>query len=94
MAHSILGSDCTWPSKRGHHLTASSLCVSPFVAQGILSDLFPGVTVPYVDYGRLQTAIEAELIKEQYQPVPSFITKVIQVRTTTSPRGPSARISE
>lgn len=39
------------------------------------------MTVPYVDYGRLQTAIETELIKEQYQPVPSFITKVIQVRT-------------
>ena len=49
---------------------------------GIVCDLFPGVVVPYVDYGVLQEAIEAVLEEEQLQKVPSFISKVIQVHET------------
>jgi dynein heavy chain len=30
---------------------------------GIIKDLFPGVEVPFIDYGNLKTAIEAELRK-------------------------------
>lgn len=46
---------------------------------GIVCDLFPGVVVPYVDYGVLQEAIETVLVEEQLQKVPSFISKIIQV---------------
>ncbi|CAM9936766.1 unnamed protein product [Ectocarpus sp. 6 AP-2014] len=49
---------------------------------GIVCDLFPGVVVPYVDYGVLQEAIEAVLDDEQLQKVPSFISKIIQVHET------------
>ncbi len=49
---------------------------------GILKDLFPGVQVPYVDYGKLQEAIENALVNNNLQKVPSFITKVIQVHET------------
>jgi len=38
--------------------------------------------VPYVDYGLLQRAIEEELDKENFQKVPTFITKIIQVHET------------
>ena len=43
---------------------------------GIMKDLFPGVDVPYVDYGVLQTAIETSLDKQGFQPVPSLVSKV------------------
>lgn len=46
---------------------------------GILSDLFPGIRVPFVDYGKLQTAVEKTLDALNLQRVPIFITKVIQV---------------
>jgi dynein heavy chain len=49
---------------------------------GILSDLFPGIKVPFVDYGKLQTAIERTLDSMNLQRVASFITKVIQVHET------------
>lgn len=49
---------------------------------GIVCDLFPGVVVPYVDYGVLQQAIEAVLQDEQLQKIPSFISKIIQVHET------------
>ena len=49
---------------------------------GILSDLFPGITVPFVDYGLLQKAIEKALDALNLQKVPTFITKVIQVHET------------
>ena len=49
---------------------------------GIVMDLFPGVKVPYVDYGKLQTAIERTLENLKLQKVPIFITKVIQVHET------------
>lgn len=49
---------------------------------GILKDLFPGIDVPYVDYGKLQLAIENALDELNLQKVPSFITKVIQIHET------------
>ena len=49
---------------------------------GILSDLFPGIKVPFVDYGKLQLAIEKTLDSMSLQRVPTFITKVIQVHET------------
>ena len=50
--------------------------------RGILRDLFPGVEVPYVDYGKLQQAIENQICKLNLQPVKSFVEKVIQVHET------------
>ena len=49
---------------------------------GILKDLFPGIKVPYVDYGKLQLAIEKALDDQRLQKVPTFITKVIQIHET------------
>jgi len=50
--------------------------------KGIVSDLFPGVDVPFVDYGRLQSAIEEQLDLAGLQRVPSLITKIIQTHET------------
>jgi dynein heavy chain len=46
---------------------------------GIVSDLFPGVEVPVVDYGKLQTAIEVTCDKNKLQKRAEFISKVIQI---------------
>ncbi|OQS02753.1 dynein heavy chain, partial [Thraustotheca clavata] len=50
--------------------------------RGIISDLFPGVAVPFVDYGVLQKAIEAQLQAMNLQQVSSFVIKAIQVHET------------
>lgn len=44
----------------------------------LLTDLFPGVEPPTVDYGALQLAIEAELDADGLQHVPAIIKKAIQ----------------
>ena len=55
-----------------------------FIAQdmplfnALMSDLFPGVEPPVVDYGQLQEAIEAEMRAAGLQLVPSIIRKAIQ----------------
>jgi len=49
---------------------------------GILKDLFPGVDVPYVDYGKLQLAIENQCKIAKLQRVKSFVSKVIQTHET------------
>ncbi|KAL7841172.1 hypothetical protein SRHO_G00248630 [Serrasalmus rhombeus] len=49
---------------------------------GILSDLFPGVTIPEHDYGVLQSTIHAALCARSLQPLPSMIGKVIQLYET------------
>lgn len=49
---------------------------------GIVTDLFPGIAVPFVDYGKLQQAIETALDSLFLQKVPAFITKAIQVHET------------
>ena len=43
-----------------------------------------GVEVPYVDYGKLQLAIERQLELSGLQRVDSLITKIIQVRAMAS----------
>jgi dynein heavy chain len=48
----------------------------------IISDLFPGVVVPYDDQGALMTALEAEMKAAGLQQVPAFLTKVIQLYET------------
>ncbi|RHY05497.1 hypothetical protein DYB25_001425 [Aphanomyces astaci] len=50
--------------------------------RGIISDLFPGVVVPFVDYGVLQKAIETQLAVLNLQQVNSFVAKTIQVHET------------
>ncbi|KAI4873222.1 hypothetical protein NFI96_025127 [Prochilodus magdalenae] len=49
---------------------------------GILSDLFPGVTIPEHDYGVLQSTIHAALCARSLQPLPSMVGKVIQLYET------------
>jgi len=44
---------------------------------GIIKDLFPSVVVPYIDYGKLQKAIELELRNKKLQIKAEFITKII-----------------
>lgn len=52
----------------------------------ILTDLFPGLEVPYVDYGELLVGINAEIDRAGLQRVDSFVTKVIQFYDTTNVR--------
>jgi dynein heavy chain len=49
---------------------------------GIIQDLFPTTVVPFIDYGKLQLAVENELRKEKKQIVPDFIKKIIQLLET------------
>ncbi|XP_051560675.1 dynein axonemal heavy chain 6 [Myxocyprinus asiaticus] len=49
---------------------------------GILSDLFPGVTIPEHNYGILQSTIHSSLCNRSLQPLPSIISKVIQLYET------------
>eukprot|EP00397_Hematodinium_sp_SG-2012_P000140 GEMP01000140.1.p1 GENE.GEMP01000140.1~~GEMP01000140.1.p1 ORF type:complete len:2733 (+),score=458.69 GEMP01000140.1:292-8199(+) len=49
---------------------------------GIISDLFPGVDIPNVDYGNLQIAIESQIRSDNFQPVPAFVAKIIQLLET------------
>ena len=50
--------------------------------RGIIADLFPGVDVPFVDYGVLQAAIENQMTLANLQLIPAFISKAIQVHET------------
>lgn len=50
--------------------------------EGIVNDLFPGVDVPFIDYGELQVAIEHQLRVQKLQAVPKFVKKVIQLLET------------
>lgn len=52
----------------------------------LLSDLFPGVTIPAQDYGELQSAIEACIEEAGLQRVSNFVTKVIQLYETMNVR--------
>ena len=45
--------------------------------EGILSDLFPGVTLPPIDYAHLRTALEEDCAKRNLQPLETFHTKII-----------------
>jgi dynein heavy chain len=50
--------------------------------RGIIQDLFPGVTVPFIDYGSLKDAIENQLRKANKQAPESFVIKIIQLLET------------
>ncbi|XP_055022499.1 LOW QUALITY PROTEIN: dynein axonemal heavy chain 6-like [Boleophthalmus pectinirostris] len=49
---------------------------------GILSDLFPGVSIPEHDYGVLHSTIVECLVKGNLQPLPAMTKKVIQLYET------------
>ena len=52
---------------------------SPSPLQGILSDLFPGVTLPEHDYGVLQAAIETSARDKGLQVMPSQVPAYVCV---------------
>jgi len=52
----------------------------------IVSDLFPGVEIPKVDYGGLQSKIEFKLRQAKLQIVPNFVGKIIQLYETMQVR--------
>ena len=49
---------------------------------GILADLWPGVVVPSVEYGDLETIVRAQIQRWALVEVPSFIKKVLQLYET------------
>ncbi|KAI9538400.1 Dynein heavy chain 6, axonemal [Dissostichus eleginoides] len=49
---------------------------------GILSDLFPGVSIPDHDYGVLHTTIQESLVKRNLQPLAGMTKKVIELYET------------
>ncbi|XP_044753245.1 dynein axonemal heavy chain 2 [Coccinella septempunctata] len=53
---------------------------------GIMSDIFPGVSIPTVDYMDMNTAIITYMQKNILQPIPIAMTKVIQLYETKSSR--------
>ena len=50
--------------------------------EGIVSDLFPGISLPSPDHGVLEEALKRNINKMGLQAVSWFIDKVIQVRLT------------
>lgn len=54
--------------------------------QGIITDLFPGIEVPYIDYGQLDKAIKETLTSRKLQIVDPFIVKIIQLLETMTVR--------
>jgi dynein heavy chain len=51
--------------------------------EGIIADLFPGIKKPKSDFGALLASIQVSCTEMGLQPVPQFITKVIQLYETT-----------
>lgn len=49
--------------------------------EGIVSDLFPGITLPSPDHGVLEEALRKNIRKMELQAVPWFVDKVVQVRS-------------
>lgn len=52
----------------------------------LIQDLFPGIQIPDSDYGELQEEIQRQLVAEHYQPVPSFVGKILQLYETLNVR--------
>ncbi|XP_060806154.1 dynein axonemal heavy chain 1-like [Amyelois transitella] len=50
---------------------------------GIISDLFPRVEIPVVDYGIMEQSIRNMLVKKGYDDLYTFIFKIIQLYETT-----------
>ncbi|XP_004521647.2 dynein heavy chain 2, axonemal [Ceratitis capitata] len=53
---------------------------------GIMSDIFPGVTLPVIDYSDFKTAIEDELRSNGLQLIPIAIKKIIELYETKNSR--------
>ncbi|XP_030837708.1 dynein heavy chain 2, axonemal [Strongylocentrotus purpuratus] len=53
---------------------------------GIVSDLFPGIDAPVIEYGKMKVVIESELVNAGLQPLPSSVLKVIQLYETKNSR--------
>nr|CAI5834494.1 unnamed protein product [Callosobruchus analis] len=53
---------------------------------GIMSDIFPGVMIPIVDYIDMNSAITEYMEEANLQPIPIALTKVIQLYETKSSR--------
>lgn len=53
---------------------------------GIISDLFPNIELPVVEYGDLQMAIEESMIARNLQPLPALVTKCVQLYETMNVR--------
>jgi len=53
---------------------------------GIISDLFPGVSLPNPDYTLLMAALTDSCRKKHLQPVPMFLKKCIELYETTQVR--------
>ena len=51
----------------------------PAVHPGILSDLFPGVALPELDYDAIRAALTENAMRMNLQPLPSFLEKAIQL---------------
>ena len=58
--------------------------------QGILSDLFPGVELPDIDYNNLKDALKANCAKLGLQPLDTFLEKIIQL-CAHSPQSPNPK---
>lgn len=56
--------------------------------ENIIKDLFPGVSKPAIDYGKLLTAIHSSCLLPEFnlEPVESFVTKIIQLYDTIQVR--------
>lgn len=56
--------------------------------ENIIKDLFPGVSKPNIDYGKLLTAIHASCALPEFnlEPIEPFITKIIQLFDTIQVR--------
>ena len=53
---------------------------------GIISDLFPNIELPVVEYRDLQKAIEESMSARNLQPLPALITKCVQLYETMNVR--------
>jgi dynein heavy chain len=53
---------------------------------GIVSDLFPGVSVPAIDYGILLESIKDQCAAKNLQPKKEFLDKCIQLYETVQVR--------
>ncbi|XP_076295130.1 dynein heavy chain 2, axonemal kl-2 [Lasioglossum baleicum] len=60
----------------------------------ITSDLFPDVEVPTVDYEEITTYITKEAVKLKLLPIPSMLTKVIEVYETMNSRHSTMLVGE
>jgi len=46
--------------------------------EGIISDIFPGIKLPHIDYSLVETEFKRVCLEETLEPAPSFLLKVIQ----------------